>query len=71
MAHALISLYKLLDDDEEVVGKLHQNQIQDDLKLAPAPSSKIGHDYLELNTLPEDELPEMLGVSSIFTRSRL
>ncbi|KAF9812921.1 hypothetical protein IEO21_05876 [Rhodonia placenta] len=50
----------LLDDDEEVVGKLHQNQIQDDLKLAPAPSSKIGHDYLELNTLPEDELPEML-----------
>ena len=35
--------------------------LPDEQKLAPAVSSRAGHDYLDLGSLPEDEMLEMLG----------
>ncbi|KAH9930643.1 uncharacterized protein B0H18DRAFT_130747 [Fomitopsis serialis] len=52
----------LLDDDDEVIGGLYQNHVYlpEEKKLAPATSSRVGGDYLDLGNLPEDEMLEML-----------
>lgn len=52
----------LLDDDEEVIGTLHEKCIlsNDESRPTPAPPKMRGHDYLELNSLRSDELLEMI-----------
>ena len=52
---------QLLDDDTEVIGTLHQNSVLLEGELFPASKPGAGHEYLELNNIPADELVEVLG----------
>jgi len=48
----------LLDDDEEVIGRLYSDCSSDD--LAPALRAGSGCDYFEMDERPLDEMPEIL-----------
>lgn len=49
----------LLDDDSEVIARLHSDCCSDE--LTPAFSAGSGNNYLELNEgIPSDEMPELL-----------
>ncbi|CCM00524.1 uncharacterized protein FIBRA_02558 [Fibroporia radiculosa] len=56
----------LLDDDEEEIGALHKNCVPAEgapSTLVPCPATGEGDDYLELGSLPSDEVVEMLVCS--------
>lgn len=59
---------QLLDDDSEVIGKLHQDSVSLEGELFPASKAGAGHEYLELNNIPTDELVEVLGMYEYLSR---
>ncbi|KAH9950243.1 hypothetical protein B0H21DRAFT_563227 [Amylocystis lapponica] len=50
----------LLDDDGDVIGTMHQNCVAANGRLMPATRNGVGHDYFQVDTLPEDELHEII-----------
>ncbi|THG99461.1 hypothetical protein EW026_g2883 [Hermanssonia centrifuga] len=52
----------LLDDDGEVIGKLHADCISLEDELFPASKTGAGHSYLELGMIPPTEVLELLGI---------
>ena len=58
------SFSQLLDDDENVIGELYSDRNLD--SLLPAALEGTGLDYLDIEPLSSDELPELLGRSLFF-----
>ena len=54
---------QLLDDDDEVVGRLHSDCSFIKGRPVPALQPGKGKDFIELEKLPSDELLEVIGMS--------
>ena len=61
---SLVKSLQLLDDDSEMIGKLHEDSMYIDCQLAPASRKGSGHSYLDLTgPIPADEVSEVIGMT--------